>query len=237
MNQAMLQQISNSFLSKYYIIMINKYDIMVISMITIIITIIFVINIKKILNDKLSNIEVKIPQIEIPQPNIIIKVQRKCDSEEFDVHIDKDNTKIKKQVVGLSPISHKQTAEIHSESEQMEKFETVKGETINQNHIDQDRICITRAEYEKLHSNIDANSMKKYNENVVKKIIENDNHDTDPTKYFLEHRQIINTSFDDAVTKGANIGEYDSFANLSDIGKINLGPTGYKYPKPNHFIF
>ena len=43
--------------------MINKYDILVMAVIAIIIAIIVVINVKKTLNDKLSNIEVKIPQI------------------------------------------------------------------------------------------------------------------------------------------------------------------------------
>ena len=212
--------------------MINKYDIIVISVITIIIAIIVVINVKKTLNDKLSNIEVKIPQIEIPQPNIIVKVQRKCDSEQFDVHVDKEDVKTKKQVVGLSPISHKQIINTHPESESIENFETVKGET-----IDQDRICITRAEYDNLHANINTQSMRNHNKGVVKQIIEDDGYDQDPTKYFLENRQIIHTSFNDAVTKGANIGEYDSFASLCEIGKIKLGPSGYKYPKPNHFIF
>lgn len=211
--------------------MINKYDIIVIAMITIIIAIIVVINVKKTLNDKLSNIEVKIPQIEIPQPNIIVKVQRKCDSEQFDVHIDKEDAKTKKQVVGLSPISHKQMINSQPESESIENFETVKGET-----IDQDQICMTRAEYNNLHDNINTQSMRKHNESVVKQIIDDD-FDADPTKYFLENRQIIHTSFNDAVTKGANIGEYDSFASLCEIGKIKLGPTGYKYPKPNHFVF
>ena len=218
--------------------------------IAIIIAIIVVINIRKILNDKLSNIEVKIPQIEIPQPNIIVKVQRKCDSEEFDVHIDKKDTKTKKQIVGLSSISHKQVINSQSESESIENFETVKGEIgrvapslvygqvalPSSATIDQDRICITRAEYDNLHANINTQSMRNHNQDIVKQIIENDD-DQDPTKYFLENRQIIHTSFNDAVTKGANIGDYDSFANLSEIGKIKLGPPGYKYPKPNHYIF
>ena len=212
--------------------MINKYDIIVIAMITIIIAIIVVINVKKTLNDKLSNIEVKIPQIEIPQPNIIVKVQRKCDSEHFDVHIDKEDTKTKKQIVGLSPISHKQIVNSQPEAESIEKFETVKGETSNE-----DRICMTRAEYDKLHANVDMDSMRQHNESVVKQIIEDDDSDKDPTKHFLESRQIIHTSFNDAVTKGANIGDYDSFASLCEIGKIKLGPPGYKYPKPNHFVF
>src|SRR5689334_21741502 len=141
--------------------MINKYDILIILIIAIIIAVIVAINVKKTLNDKLSNIEVKIPQIEIPQPNIIVKVQKKCDSEEFDVHIDKEDTKTKKQIVGLSPISHMKEINTNAESE-IEKFETIKGETPNE-----DRICLTRAEYDKLNNtNSNLNSkdqMREYN--------------------------------------------------------------------------
>ena len=47
--------------------MVNKYDIIVIMLVITLSTIIIIINMKKILNDKLTNIEIKIPEIEIPQ--------------------------------------------------------------------------------------------------------------------------------------------------------------------------
>ena len=59
------------------------YGILIMIITIILFYILFEMNIKKMLNDKLSHIEIKIP--EQPHPNIIVKIQRKCDSDIYDV--------------------------------------------------------------------------------------------------------------------------------------------------------
>jgi hypothetical protein len=118
---------------------LNKVDIIIIILIVVVVAVAVVINVKKTLNEKLSNVEIKIPGIEIPQPQVTVKVQRECDSDEFQVHVDKKSDPTSKQVVGLSPIDTK------------EPFEQIKREDHNEQHV-----CISRKEYEKLKQGNDV---------------------------------------------------------------------------------
>jgi hypothetical protein len=94
--------------------MLNSYDIIILTLIIIIIGIIIVINVKKSLNNKLSNVEVKIPQIN--QPNVIVKIQKECDSDKFDVFIEKENDKKEKKT------SIKLESKINQEEKKIEHF-------------------------------------------------------------------------------------------------------------------
>ncbi len=86
--------------------MLNSYDIIILTLIIIIIGIIIVINVKKSLNNKLSNVEIKIPEIQIPQQDIIVKVQKECSSDKFDVFVhSEDKINFKSQNIKLTPIS------------------------------------------------------------------------------------------------------------------------------------
>jgi hypothetical protein len=87
----------------------------------------------------------------------------------------------------------------------------------------------------------DPTNIKKYNDAMTKLLLQNDNYDEDEEydsmEYFLKLRQFIPLSFEDGVTRGSNIGDYDEFAHLDEIGKIKLGKNSYKYPKPTNYLF
>lgn len=354
--------------------MINKYDIIVICVIMVITIIIVVINIKKMLNDKLTNVEIKIPEIEIPKSDIVVKIQRECNSDKFDVHVEKDNLKTPAQKIGLSPsanfikniktiedfdntamkndqyiehfknenglfkkselFKYDPTKDVFSEtelSEEEKKFlkykndlqriqkDTIlfRGLTLPKNVqnvvseeergieiipqyktmfpstdkniefpdddqiIDYDRyncsqyspsqnknkivdhgnyVCMTKSHFNQLNNFFDPTQIKKHNTEVVQNIIKNDkkydesdmekmnpvddanrkwdkDDHYDYMEYFLKHRQFIPSSFEDGVTRGGNIGEYTETAGLDDIGKIKLGKTKYRFPRPNNYIF
>jgi hypothetical protein len=332
--------------------MINKYDIIVIALIIIIVAIIVVINVKKTLNDKLTNVEVKIPEIEIPKSNIVVKVQKECGSDQYDVHVQKeDNFKEPTQKVGLSPSTQfvkniktvenfrsvgdsqdnqQQNKDLFKDPESMQYDPTknlfsdkelsedekehlkykndlqriqpntvlFKGRTMpktiqeddvseeeeaveiipqyktmfpttdrNVEFPDEDQIvdygkyvCMAKPQFEKLNYHCDPNQIKRHNTEVVQSIIEHDkkydksemdkmnpvddanrkwdeDDHYDYLEYFLKHRQFIPSSFEDGVTRGSNVADYDGFAGLNDIGKIKLGRTKYKYPKPNNYLF
>jgi len=108
-----------------------------------------------------------------------------------------------------------------------------------------DFICMKKEEFDKInipasYKIYDPNEIKNHNKRIVKLILENDNYDQDDEydslEYFLKNRQFIPTSFEDGATKGYNIGEYNDYGGLNDIGKIKLGKTLYKNPKPSNFI-
>jgi hypothetical protein len=71
----------------------NIIDIITIIGIIIIISIIIIINLNITLDQKLSNISVSIPPISLPEQNITVKVQKSCNSDNYDVYIDKNEQK------------------------------------------------------------------------------------------------------------------------------------------------
>jgi hypothetical protein len=229
--------------------MISLYDIIIIIIVIVIILAIVVINVKNDLNNKLSNIEVKIPEIEIPQQNIIVNVQKKCDSDKYDVFFHKDKEIIQSQKVTISPINNIETfnPNVKAPIEIIPNKNKTENTTVDHvktpdegNVVDYNNyICMKKQEYNKLK---ESDKIKLQNEQTIQSIIKNDNnyHDEDEydtLEYFIKHRQFIPSSFEDGVTRGGNIGEYDGYGGLDDIGKIKLGKNNYKYPKPNNYLF
>lgn len=80
-------------------------DIIVLTIIIIIIISIIVLNINSIIDKKLSNVAVNIPPINIPTPQVTVKLQKSCTSDEYTVFLDKDNAGQASQTVSLSPAS------------------------------------------------------------------------------------------------------------------------------------
>lgn len=103
----------------------NTFDICIIITAVVIIAIILIININNILEKKMSNVAVNIPPITIPNPQVIVKIQKTCNSENYDVFIDSDNKGQPSQVVSLSPIEHFETPSNMQDSEKsfVEKIE------------------------------------------------------------------------------------------------------------------
>jgi len=92
----------------------NSFDIFVLIAVVIIIVVIVLINMNSILDKRLSNVAVNIPPINIPNPQVIVKVQKSCDSNEYDVFVDNENIGQTKQTVSLTPktdIEHFMTKE------------------------------------------------------------------------------------------------------------------------------
>lgn len=89
----------------------NSFDIFVLIVAVIIIVAIVLINMNSILDKRLSNVAINIPPINIPKPQITVKVQKSCGSDEYDVFIDNDNNGSAEQTVSLSPVEHFVTKE------------------------------------------------------------------------------------------------------------------------------
>lgn len=69
----------------------NKFDIIILIIVVIILSVIIGININSVINNKLENISVTIPPIKLPEPNIIVKIQKDCDRNDYDVYIEKSS--------------------------------------------------------------------------------------------------------------------------------------------------
>lgn len=108
-----------------------------------------------------------------------------------------------------------------------------------------DTVCMKKKDILKLLNNgpikFGPKHLKLYNEKILQDIknkSQNDDEDDeyDSLLYFLKIRQYIPSSFDDGVTIGGNIDDYNNFGNLNSIGKILLGNKNF-YPKPKNYIF
>lgn len=104
----------------------NSFDIFVLIVAVIIIVAIVLINMNSILDKRLSNVAVNIPPINIPNPQITVKVQKSCGSDEYEVFIDNNNEGVKEQTVSLSPIEHFMTKE-----QIINKLDVVKSKVAN----------------------------------------------------------------------------------------------------------
>ena len=211
--------------------MVNKYDIIVIMLV---ITLSTIIIMKKILNDKLTNIEIKIPEIEIPQPNIIVKVQRECNSDKFDVHVQKENDiKVPKKIVGLSP-SDKNITQVRN----IEEFDNLIP-YVEKNNVDTffgknfpDVSNTIKFNVDPVNNNLwtDSNEMKKYNDDTIRAIIEADSN-------YMENRKLIPPSLDNQIIRGGNIQQYNKYSGLDEIGKPLVNKNKFIYPKPTNYLF
>jgi hypothetical protein len=93
-------------------------DILTILIICIIVVAIITINFDTTLDKKFSNISVNIPPITVPDPNITIKIQKSCDSEEYTIITEKGGS----STMSISPIVSKSEETIGS-SESIPKTE------------------------------------------------------------------------------------------------------------------
>lgn len=86
--------------------MMNTFDIIIFGTIIVVIIILVVVNINNTLDNKLSNISVNIPPINIPEPQIVVKVQKSCSSPDYDVYVQKEGGSTESQKVSLSPLTN-----------------------------------------------------------------------------------------------------------------------------------
>jgi hypothetical protein len=85
----------------------NILDIITIIIIIVIIGALAFVNMSATLDQKLSNISVSIPPITIPESNITIKVQKTCGSDDYNVFVEKVDSKS----VSISPITNNKNNE------------------------------------------------------------------------------------------------------------------------------
>ena len=83
----------------------NYTDIIIFLIIIIIVVAIVMVNISSVIDKKLSNVEVNIPPINIPPPQVTVKLQKSCTSDEYSVFIDKNVQGQPTQTISLSPIT------------------------------------------------------------------------------------------------------------------------------------
>jgi hypothetical protein len=106
----------------------NYTDIIIFLVIIIIIIAIVVVNINSVIDRKLSNVEVNIPPINIPPPQVTVKLQKSCTSDEYTVLIDREDGNQTSQTVALSPITGNNTEHFGSVSD------VIKNTVINTNN-------------------------------------------------------------------------------------------------------
>jgi len=83
----------------------NTFDIIIILIVIIVIVVLIGININSVIDNKLSKVAVNIPPITIPSPKVIVKIQKSCGSDDYDVFIEKSQGQQEEQIVSLSPIN------------------------------------------------------------------------------------------------------------------------------------
>lgn len=106
-------------------------DLAIFFIIIIIIVLIIVVNINSVISNKLSNVAVNIPPINIPSPHVTVKVQKKCDSDDYNVFVDTQNSGQPMQKVMLSPSNQtnqtNQTNQSSADSSDSDKIENFNG--------------------------------------------------------------------------------------------------------------
>jgi hypothetical protein len=226
----------------------NYQDLIIIIIIFVLIAIAIIINVKKMFNDKLSHVEIKVPEIEIPQSNIIVKVQRECSSDNFDVHIEKEPIKSIANKAKLSPNNYTKMENIEefestpqpptqSISEQEEKKHEIEQEQkYNKKHVQY--TCIPTKDV--FSGDYDPRNVRRYNIDIVNEIIDKDKiYDGDTSnyktrQYFLKLNRYASVSYDNDIVKGGNILDCDGFAGVNDIGIIDIN-NATTYPKPKNY--
>jgi len=233
-------------------------DILTIIIVAIIIIVIIVINMHNALDSKLSDISVTIPPISIPDPNITIKIQKSCNSDDYTILRDKP---VERTTMAISPIVSNNTEHFDmsingivskiSQPIPIVKHESEKPYVITKNNEHYrykqnepsqlttipDLKPKTTPQYEKCKNP----PMTRYGEvPSAPATIEHNNDlnddDWDPTIYYKNNIQHIKTTFEDPLTRGANVATYDNLGTLDDIGRIRLNNDD-KYIKPIGYVF
>ena len=113
----------------------STFDIIIITIILLIIVVLFTINISSVIDNKLSNVEINLPPINIPDPQITVKIQKTYGSENYDVYIDKPNSTINQNTVSLSPIDTKEHFEQNMETIPIKNIKLQKQESLSEEKI------------------------------------------------------------------------------------------------------
>jgi hypothetical protein len=238
----------------------STFDIIIITIIILIIVVLFTINISSVIDDKLSNVEINIPPINIPDPQITVKIQKSCGSENYDVYIDKPNSTIHQNTVALSPVNtneHFESGTVVVENSTTlpnKNIKLQKEESMSEKkhvHDDKDNVFLTckklengeyrcvnasKMKYDVKHEDTCHNkSLLEQKRNEYYDIINGDN-DSDPTDYHRQYEYHVKSYLEDPIMRGYNINEYNHNASLDQIGKIKLSKD-YKNPKPSGYIF
>ena len=198
-------------------------DILTVIIILILVSAIIIINVTNVINKKLTGISVNIPPINIPDPNITVKIQKHCDKnnneDDYKIYVERNMP----SMYDISPVIEKN----------IEKFESVgSGSDSEKENIK------TLLNDEKFLENV-ANYIKKKNEKIYESGLDPD-FNLDKSSFNDEEiklKPIVTPESVDRITYGYNLNDYNSFGNIYDVGKINLKDTNYKNPKPNGFIF
>jgi len=223
----------------------NTFDIIILITVILIIMILFTININSVLDGKLSNVEINIPPINIPDPQITVKIQRECGSENFDVYVDKPNNKTQHTVVSLSPIgerehfgSEKVKSEITSEIIQKFSSEVKLQKESSQEEIPKQEKHVKFAENisQKIHSENAKTCNKSLNDqrkNAYQYLITNNSQaDTLPICGSAEYHDIISGDSDDDLSEYHRQYEHYIKSYLEDpimrgynIGEYNVNAS------------
>jgi len=245
----------------------NTFDIIILITVILIIMILFTVNINSVLDNKLSNVEINIPPINIPDPQITVKIQRECGSENFDVYVDKPNNKTQHTVVSLSPLGEKE--HFGSEEAKSEIIPKINSEVKLQKasypkqekHVKFSEEQPNFAENipQKIHSESAKTCNKSLNDqrkNAYQYLItSNSQADTLPICGSAEYHDIISGDSDDDLSEYHRQYEHYIKSYLEDpimrgynIGEYNVNAgldqignikltKDYKNPKPSGYIF
>lgn len=259
--------------------MLNSYDILIITLIVIIIGIIIVINVKKSLNKNLSQVQVKIPDIKIPPSNIIVNVQKQCNSENFDVFVENNKEQKYSSDMGFLVKNNKKNEGFDNTQSEIQNENEIQNESQNESpngykisdeeqrkkmqiyndYNNEEKTTSKNVKYPNLDDVIDYDNyvcidkkiflensekfenIKKINKKKTQEIIDREPYDDDikydSLNFYLKNKRVVPTSFEDGVTRGANIDQYGNYGSLNDIGKIKLNNNNFNFAKPSNYLF
>ena len=226
----------------------KSFDIIIIIIAIIIIVALISINVSSLLDNKLSNISVNIPPITIPNPQIIVKVQKTCGSDSFDVYVEKQNGTSQNTTVSLTSTSNQELVNVPNENftSLAKTYEGALPTTSkNVQYPNEDDLLQGQPQVCKNESlnqqRVDAYQYLSQNaQNVTNFPVCNNNVNDKPVDIaddFRKRQVFVRTAFEDPVVRGYNLDQFDDNTAIAGIGNIPLTNKTQFDPKPMGYIF
>lgn len=239
----------------------DTFDIILFLIVITVIIALIIINVNSVIENKLSNISVNIPPIHIPNPQVTVKVQKSCGSDDFYVYVEKENTNNQQlqtvsvnqlnehfndttiptttPVTSVTPVtSETQVTSVIMEEQKTtnENIEKCNNKSLDKQRLDAYKYLIqNKIETSKFPICSNMNNNNIINKNISSEHIINDE-EIDLLEYYRKHQYFVKSYLEDPVVRGYNMNQYDKSATLSEIGKLPL-TNDFKNPKPYGYIF
>lgn len=228
----------------------QSIDFIIILIIGIILSIILGFGVVSVIDNKINNVSINIPPISVPQPTIIVKIDKQISNSigDYDVYINNENNidenkehYMHEKIEGFENVVNKST---NTTIESKNKDTNNKQNNDNKRDIKEGKVNKTDPISPPKDMNICKNEFI-YKNNSYRRISGNDNgnvegcpyidddmNSIDYGEYYKSKISIVKSYFEDPRLRGYNILESDNYSGINEIGRIDLTkksqhPGGY----------